>query len=174
MKWLRWILAIAVALAVLLVVSIGMSAALDAPSQTSTTSTVIGAPREVVWGIVMDFPSYPEWNPYMTVSGDARVGESLAIRLSTPGHGTQDADATVFVLRPPRKLRWQSRTLLPGVRDLEYEIIVAPLGPSRTELVQRARFEGLLAPFVDHGATTDGLERMAAALAQRAETGDYK
>ena len=173
-KGLRWILAIAVALAVLLVVSIGMSAALDAPSQTSTTSTVIGAPREVVWDIVTDFPSYPEWNPYMTVSGDPRVGENLAIRLSTPGHGTQDVDATVFVLRPPRKLRWQSRTLLPGVRDLEYEIIVAPLGPSRTELVQRARFEGLLAPFVDHGATTTGLEGMAAAIAQRAETGDYK
>ena len=51
----------------------------------------------------------------------------------------------MFVLRPPRKLRWQSRTFAPGVRDLEYEIIVAPLGPNRAQVVQRARYEGLLA-----------------------------
>ena len=163
----------AAALVVLLaLVALGTSAALDAPSRTSTASTVIEAPREVVWNILTDFGSYSDWNPYMTaVSGAQRVGESLDIRLVTPGHDPRDISATIYVLRPPRKLRWQARTLAPGVRDLEYEIIVAPLGPNRAQVLQRARYEGLLAVFVDQRATTDCLERMADALERRAESG---
>ena len=172
MKTLLLILKAAVVVGLLVLVAVGASAALDAPSRTSTTSTVIEAPRETVWRIVTDFASYPEWNPYMTtVRGTAQVGETLHIRLVTPRHDPRDIEATVFVLKPPRKLRWQSRMFAPGVRDLEYEIIVAPLGPNRAQVVQRARYEGLLAVLVDHEATAAGLERMAAALERRAEAG---
>jgi hypothetical protein len=172
MRALRWILAIAVAAALVSILAVGASAALDAPSRTSTTATVIDAPRERVWDIVTDFASYPAWNPYLTeISGAQRAGESLDIVLATPDHGSRAITATIYVLRPPRKLRWQSRTLVPGLRDLEYEIIVAPLGPDRSQVQQRARYEGLLAVFVDEEATSVGLERMAAALAHRAEAG---
>jgi len=120
----------------------------------------------------MDFGSYSDWNPYMpSVRGRVAVGRTLDIRLEPPGDDARKIEATVFVFKPPRKLRWQSRLLAPGLRDLEYEVIVAPLGPNRAQVVQRARHEGLLVTLTDSGPTTAGLESMAAALKQRAEAG---
>lgn len=169
---MRTILKVVLAVALLAVVAVGASAALDRPSQTSTTATAIDAPREEVWRLLMDFDSYPEWNPYMrVVQGRAAVGQELDIRLEPPGGDASEIEATIFVLKPPRKLRWQSRLLAPGLRDLEYEVIVAPLGRNRTQLVQRARHEGLLVVLTDSEPTTAGLERMAAALKRRAEAG---
>lgn len=161
---------VVVAVAVIAVVAVGASAAFDAPSRTAATDTVIDAPRELVWRLLMDFDSYPEWNPFMqSVAGRAAVGRTLHIRLTPPGADEQDVEGKIFVFRPPRKLRWQSRLLAPGVRDLEYEVIVAPLGPNRAEVIQRARYEGLLAVFTDIDSTKAGLEAMTAALEHRAE-----
>jgi hypothetical protein len=78
----------------------------------------------------------------------------------------------VFVYKPPRKLRWQSRLVVPGLRDVEYEVIVAPAGPNRAQVVQRIRYEGLLAPFVEGASAQSGLESMARALERRAEASE--
>jgi len=165
-------LILVVVLALIAVLAVGTSAALDAPSRTSTTETVIEAPRENVWRLLLDFDSYSDWNPYMpTVQGRAAVGQTLDIRLEPPGDDAREIEATVFVFKPPRKLRWQSRLLAPGLRDLEYEVIVAPLGRNRAQVVQRARYEGLFVIFADSGSTKAGLESMAAALKRRAEAG---
>lgn len=162
---------VAVALiAFLIVVAVGGSAALDGPSRTATAETVIDAPRELVWSVLMDFDAYHEWNPFISsIEGTAQVGRTLDIRLTPPGGSEQGVEARVFVFKPPRKLRWQSRLLAPGLRDLEYEVIVAPLGPSRAQVVQRVRYEGLLVPLTDTGSSVAGLESMAAALERRVE-----
>ena len=170
MTRLGTILKAVIAFSVIAVVAIGASAALDEPSRTSSTETVIEAPREEVWFLLMDFDSYPEWNPYMpVVEGHPALGRTLDVRLEPPGGDAREIEASVVVYKPPRKLRWQSRLLAPGLRDLEYEVIVAPLGPNRTQVVQRARYEGLLVMFADSGPTTAGLESMASALKRRAE-----
>jgi uncharacterized protein YndB with AHSA1/START domain len=153
-------------------VAVGASAALDAPSRTAATTTLIEAPREEVWRILMDFEAYPRWNPYMrTVEGRPAAGRSLDIHLEPEGGDARDLQATVFTFKPPRKLRWQSRWLAPGLRDLEYEVIVAPSGRSRAQVTQRARTEGLFVFFADTGSTEAGLTSMAAALKRRAEAG---
>jgi hypothetical protein len=167
---IRTLVKLAVGIALLMLVAVGASAALDAPSRTATTETIVDAPREVVWNVLMDFEAYGEWNPLMpSVEGTAEVGETLDIHLTPPGGPDRDLEAKVYVFKPPRKLRWQSRLLVPGLRDLEYEVIVAPLGPNRAEVTQRARYEGLLVLVSDTGSTTAGLESMAAALKRRAE-----
>jgi len=169
---LRTILKVTIAVVLIAVAAVGASAALDRPSRASETLTVIEAPREKVWAIVIDFASYPAWNPYLTrVEGRAAVGRTLDIHLEPSGGDAQDVAASITVFKPPRKLRWQSRMLAPGLRDLEYEVIVAPLGPNRAEVVQRARYEGLLVAFMDQAPTDVGLEELAAALKRRAESG---
>ena len=121
--------------------------------------------------LVVDFDAYPEWNPYMrSVEGRPEVGSTLEVHLEPPGGDGQDVSASVTVFKPPRKLRWKSRLLTPGLRDLEYEVIVEPLGPSRARVEQRARYEGLLTVLVDADDTRAGLVRMARALKLRAES----
>jgi len=169
-SWTRWVLLGALLALVLAALAVAASAALDAPSKSFTTTTLVDARREDVWNIVMDFESYPRWNPYMrSVTGQAELGETLHVRLAPPGGDEDAVSARVFVLKPPRKLRWQSRMLAPGLRDIEYEVIVAPAAPNLTQVIQRIRYEGLLVPFVDGGAIRSGLESMARALARRAE-----
>lgn len=170
MRWTRRVLVGVVTAAVAIAVAVAASAALDAPSRSSEAATLINAPRGAVWNTLMEFQSYPRWNPYMrSVRGQAERGGTLEIQLDPPGGGDEEVSAKVYVYKPPRKLRWQSRLLVPGVRDLEYEVIVAPVGRNRTYVVQRARYEGLLAVFVDPESTRGGLVSMARALKLRVE-----
>ena len=170
----RVVVGVVAALAVV-AAAVVASAALDAPSRSFATATLIDAPREDVWSIVTDFESYPRWNPYLrSVRGEAKLGETLDVQLAPPGGDPDEVSARVFVFKPPRKLRWQSRLVMPGLRDVEYEVIVAPIGPRRAQVVQRMRYEGLLAPFIDAASIRTGLESMASALERRAEASAHE
>lgn len=166
---MKTLLKVAVAAALAVILAVGASAALDEPSRTVSTTMLIDAPREDVWRVVVDFDAYAEWNPYMRIAGDtAAHGRSIDVLLE-PGGDARELSATIYVFKPPRKLRWQSRLLAPGLMDVEYEVIVAPVSERVTELTQRAREEGLLVPVTSSVPTEEGLESMAAALARRVE-----
>ena len=77
------------------------------------------------------------------------------------------ANAEVVIARDERKLRWQDRLVLPGVRDWEYEFVIQPLEPGRVVVVQLLRSEGLLAPFTDEEAAREALALIGEALAER-------
>jgi hypothetical protein len=168
----RALLSVAIAVVVLAVVAVAASAALDWPSKSAETTTVVDAPRETVWRVVVDFDEYPAWNPYLrSVAGQPEEGGTLDVHLDPPGGDGQDVSASVTVYRPPRKLQWRSRLLVPGLRDLEYEVIVEPLGQGRAQVVQRARYEGVLSVLSDAEETRAGLQQMSRALKARAESG---
>jgi hypothetical protein len=165
---LRLALLVVAGLAVLCLVALGASAALDRPARVVTlTSTVVGTKQEV-WDTLTDFGAYEEWNPVVTeASGEAREGGKLALEVLLPGHDPESLEAKVLIFRPERKLRWQDRLLLPGVRDWEYEFVLDPVEGGRVRVVQLLRIEGLLAPFADTEAAREALELQADALAAR-------
>jgi hypothetical protein len=169
---MRTFLKVAIGVAAVAVLAIGASAALDRPARASSTTTIVDAPREQVWRVVADFDAYPDWNPYLRrVEGRPEEGGTLQVRLEPPGGEAQDVSASVSIFRPPRKIRWQSHLLVPGLRDLEYEVIIEPLGADRSQVFQQARHEGLLSVFVDEEATRAGLLAMSRALETRVESG---
>ena len=162
------VVGVLVALALLLVLA--ASAKLDQPSKSESVATVIDASREVVWAALADLDAYSEWNPYVTeASGDVRVGAQLQLRIVPPGEDADEATVKVLTAHFERKLRWEDRLVLPGVRDLEMTFQLRKLTPNRVRLVETIRMEGLLAPWADLGPTVEGLELMAAALEQRVE-----
>jgi hypothetical protein len=160
-----------VALAALVLVALaalGASAALDRPARIVTVSSTVDAPKREVWAVLTEFDDYDQWNPVITsASGEPRVGAELDLELTLPGSEPEELDAEVLIARGERKLRWQDRLVLPGVRDWEYEFVLEPLGPGRVEVVQVLHSEGLLAPFTDEEAAREGLRRIGAALAGR-------
>ncbi len=159
-------------LAVLTLVALGASAALDRPARVVSVTTTVDGPKRDVWAVLTDFAAYEEWNPVVTeASGEAREGTGLHLTAALPGHDPEELDAKVLIVRPERKLRWQDRLLLPGVRDWEYEFVLEPLADGRVRVAQLLHFEGLLAPFADTGAARDALELQAAALAERLASG---
>jgi hypothetical protein len=155
-------------LVALCVAALGASAALDRPARVVTLTSTVEGTKQEAWATLTGFAAYDEWNPVVTeASGEAREGASLDLEVVLPGHGPETLDATVLIARPERKLRWQDRLLLPGVRDWEYEFVLDPAGSGRVRIVQVLHFEGLLAPFADTDAAREALELQAKALAAR-------
>jgi hypothetical protein len=159
-------------LAVLTLVALGASAALDRPARVVTVTSSVEGSKQDVWRALTDFDAYSEWNPVFTeASGEARQGGELHLTATLPGHDPEELDAEILIFRPERKLRWQDRLLLPGVRDWEYELVLEPLADGRVRIAQLLHFEGLLAPFADTDAARQALELQAAALVERLASG---
>jgi hypothetical protein len=137
------------------------SALTDLPARSAYSEIVITAPRERVWRVL---------TVVRRAAGTLVEGRSLDVELREPGEDPEAAELSVLVVHPMRKIRWQDRMVVPGIRDREYEIIVAPAGEGRYRVVQRERVEGLAAPFVDIGNIDEGLDEIALALKRRAES----
>jgi hypothetical protein len=159
-------------LAAVVLLALGASALLDRPARVASLSATVEARKPEVWAALTDFAAYDDWNPFLRkASGEAREGGSLEFEAVLPGHDPESLDAKVLIARPDRKLRWQDRLVVPGLRDWEYEFVLEPLEPGRVLVVQQLRVEGLLAPFADTGAAQEALELLVDALQQRLRAG---
>ncbi|MBA2741671.1 MAG: SRPBCC domain-containing protein [Actinobacteria bacterium] len=149
--------------------TLAASAKLDRPSTTKAVEQVIDASRKTVWNALIDLDAYDEWNPYVTrARGEIVIGSDLELVLSPPGEELREATVELLTATG-RKLRWEDRLLLPGLRDQEVTFRVFEVSDERSRLVVAVRSEGLLSPWADLEPTRRGLERMAAALARRVE-----
>jgi hypothetical protein len=165
---LRLALVLLAALALLTLAALGASAALDRPARVVMVSSAVDASKADVWAVLTDVDDYDQWNPVITsASGEPVVGTELDLELTLPGHDPEELDAEVLIANGHRKLRWQDRLVLPGVRDWEYEFVLQAVEPGRVVVVQLLRSEGLLAPFTDEKAAREALALIGEALAER-------
>lgn len=137
------------------------------------TEIEIAAPAERVWGVLTDFPSYPEWNPLIrSVRGALGQGERLEVRI-------QQGDARGITFRPivltaekGRELRWLGHFLLPLLFTGEHRFLIEPMAADRVRFRQDEQFNGILVPFLRKGldrVTRRGFEEMNLALKRRSE-----
>lgn len=163
-RGLRLLLGV-VALALLALLALGASAALDRPAKVVRLDATVDGPKRRVWAAITDFGAYEEWNPvFARAEGEAREGSSLDVLVVLPGHDPRELEPEVLIVRDERKLRWQDRRMLPGVEDWEYEVALEPVGDGRVLVAQELRIEGLLAPLADEDAAQEALALEAAAL----------
>ena len=133
----------------------------------------IDASAELVWGVITDFASYPEWNPFVRkISGEPKVGERLEVRLEPPGGRAITLRPTVLKAEPERELRWLGHLWVSGLFDGEHSLSIHRLGEDRVRFVQAETFGWVLVPLfarsLDDG-TRRGFEEMNRALKERAE-----
>jgi len=162
-----------IALAVVLVIAaIFVSARLGKPAQQLQTEILVGASPSRVWEVATALDDYASWNPYMrNVDGFVRPHATITLLLELPGDRV-DVTAVVDDVIKNREFRWRSQLYaLPGVSTLEYTFRVEPLGNGSARVVQTLNLRGLLLYYQgDAAELLRGLERMAKALKQRAET----
>ena len=137
------------------------------------TEIEIQASAERVWQLLTDFPSFPQWNPFIRkASGNIRVGERLEVNIQPSGASAMTFRPTVLKVEPNRELRWLGHLLISGLFDGEHIFTIEPLGEGRVRFTQREVFTGLLVPLFARGLDTDtrrGFEEMNQALKTRAE-----
>ena len=135
----------------------------------------IAAPQQHVWDVLLDYPRYPEWNPYtVRVESTCRLGEPVDLYLpdpSKPGELLHQRE-WVCVVDPPRQFAYEMQPTpqldVHARRDQYVE--ATSLDTSRYWTTDS--FDGPLAAMVmEHSGTwvKNGFDAVALALKTRAE-----
>ncbi len=136
------------------------------------TQVDIRADAQTVWDVLTDFTAYGTWNPFIrSVTGDARQGARLRVRIEPPGLRPMTLRPRVVHCQPGRELRWVGRVLVPGVFDGTHKFRIAACGVG-VRFYQCEAFTGLAAPLFGDGdveAIREGFDLMNEALRQRCE-----
>lgn len=128
--------------------------------------------QDRVWGTLLDFPSYPDWNPFIRrIEGQARLGARLTVEMHPPGGRPMTFHPTVTRLAAGTELRWLGRLVVPGLFDGEHCFILERFRKDRVRFFQREKFRGVLVSFADGTLekTERGFAEMNRALKARAE-----
>jgi hypothetical protein len=137
------------------------------------TQIEINASAERVWSLLMDFPSYPRWNPFIrSIEGNPMVGQSLNVLIQPPGSKAMRFRPTVLKVEPNREFRWKGKLLVPGLFDGEHYFQLEPKPGGGLVFRQGEMFSGLLVPLLKRsldGATRQGFIAMNEALGREAE-----
>ena len=110
------------------------------------TAVDIDAPAGAIWRVLVDFPAYPDWNPFIRrIVGEARVGTRLEVTVEPQGYKPMTFKPTVRVADENRELRWLGRVLMPGIFDGEHAFVIEQ-GAAGCRLRHEETFSGLLVP----------------------------
>lgn len=135
----------------------------------------IPAPASFVWGVLIDYAGYPQWNPYtLKVDTTLAIGDPIDLTLPRPdgSDGTFVSREYIRVIDPPRLLRYDTGDTFPGLSGVRDQWITE-LGPDRCSYRTRETFTGKYADAVmtAQGAwVKNGFDAVAHALRDHATT----
>lgn len=144
--------------------------------QHSVTSVTveIAAPAAFVWDVLVDYPSYPEWNPYtIAVQSSLEIGDRIDLTLPNPdgSDGTMLNREYIRVVDPPHHLRYDTGEEYPGLLGVRDQY-VTELGSDRCSYHTTDTLSGELADLVmemNGDWIKAGFDSVATALKARAE-----
>jgi hypothetical protein len=110
------------------------------------SSTVIHAPPQAIWDILVDVARYPFWDSgVVRVEGHVAPGARLTVVSSVSPDRT--FPVTVTHLDPPRTMRWASGMPL-GLFKGERTFTLAAEHDTLVRFTMREAYSGLLAPLI--------------------------
>ncbi|MDN5204557.1 SRPBCC domain-containing protein [Fulvivirgaceae bacterium BMA10] len=137
------------------------------------TNILIHSTPDIVWGVLMDFNSYPEWNPFITsIEGEARKGATLKNTIRVNDKSAQVFKPTILELKPKKEFRWLGHLFVRGLFDGEHYFLIEQVGKTSVRLTHGEKFSGLLAGTlmkIIGENTKNGFEAMNKALKKRVE-----
>jgi hypothetical protein len=143
-------------------------------TRTIRSAIEIRAPVEVVWRVLTDFASYPQWNPIVRqLRGRPREGSRIMIRGQPVGRLPVVLRPRVLTWSPPLELRWRATLVWDRLFSGEHGFRLEPQDTDVVRFVQDETFRGLLVPLYSWlrlPATRRRFERMNELLRERAES----
>lgn len=137
------------------------------------TEIVINAAPEKVWNILINFESYPDWNPFIrSIRGNVLEGAQVVARIEPPGASGMTFKPKLLAIRPNSEFRWLGHLFVPGLFDGEHIFELYENTDGSTTFVHREIFSGVLVPLFKKMLdvnTFQGFQLMNAALKARAE-----
>jgi hypothetical protein len=138
------------------------------------TTFPVAASAETVWGILVDFDRWSEWNPSVpSIRGEARLGSTVALTLAMPRRPSAKVEAKITQLVPEQRLCWHGTVggdrIFAGTR----EFVIDPEPDGTVNVTHVEIVSGLLYPVfraVMGGAIQKHHDNLNAALKDRAES----
>ena len=132
------------------------------------TKTEINASPEMVWGQLMAFEKYPEWNPFLRIEGNPEKDKVLQVKFHRGGDDWFSLSPKVLK-NSDKHLIWRGRLFVPGIFTGEHEFRVEQISVNRVIFYHDEKFNGLLVPFFGFGDTEKKFAAMNQALKKRSE-----
>ncbi|WP_416311577.1 SRPBCC domain-containing protein [Pseudomonas sp. W03] len=138
-------------------------------------SVEIAAPAELVWSILVDLPSYPQWNPYtVKVESSLRLGDPVNLFLPDPTRPGELLHVVEYLadFEPHRLLAWEMIASADNPDAARREQIIESTGPNSCRYQTTDQFLGPTADQVmaNHGPwVKQGFDAVALAVKARAE-----
>ena len=137
-----------------------------------SATTTINASTDIIWNILTDAPSYPEWDPGMDrIEGTIALGNKLTIY--TKLSPDKAFPVTVTDIAARQSMTWSSGMPL-GLFKGERTFTLAQQSGGSVKFTVREVFSGLLLPLMGRSLPdlTSTFEEFVAGLKKRAEGGD--
>jgi hypothetical protein len=113
------------------------------------TEILINTDITKVWDVLMNFNSYPKWNPFITsISGEPKLGKRLSVSINPPGGNGMTFKPTILTLESNKEFRWKGKLGINGIFDGEHYFILEFLENDKTKFIHGEKFSGLLVPLV--------------------------
>ncbi|MGH3458604.1 SRPBCC domain-containing protein [Aeromicrobium sp.] len=134
----------------------------------------IAASAAFVWDVLVDYPRYPQWNPYtIAVETNLEIGDRIDLTLPNPdgSDGTMLNREYIRVVDPPHHLRYDTGEEYPGLLGVRDQY-VTKLGSDRCSYRTTDTLSGELADLVmemNGDWIKAGFDSVATALKARAE-----
>ena len=113
------------------------------------TEILINTDITKVWDVLMDFNSYPKWNPFITsISGEPKLGNRLTVSINPPGGKGMTFKPNILTLESNKEFRWKGKLGINGIFDGEHYFILEFLENNKTKFIHGEKFSGLLVPLV--------------------------
>ena len=134
-----------------------------------TTQIEINAPADKVRAAVVDYKSYPTWNPFvLRIVGDMTEGNDVRVTVKPVGQPEITGTGHV-VATEENRIAWSGRLGLPGVFSGVHTFLIEPEGPNKTLFINKESMRGLSVLFYDFKPAGDGFAAMNVALKERVE-----
>ena len=136
---------------------------------------LIEAPAAIVWGILTDFPRYPEWNQFTPrVESNLEIGGPVSLYVVLKNGKLTRQNLRLDVFEPPKCIAWSLPKMIhPWLLRAYREQQVRAVSETSCEYSTCDTFSGWIAGLVYRSQkdwVAQSFAVMAAALKERAET----
>ena len=137
------------------------------------TEIIINSSPEKIWAILIDFKSYPTWNPFIkSIEGELVVGNKITARIEPPEASGMTFKPKVLTLITNKEFSWLGHLLFPGLFDGEHKFELINNSDGTTTFIQSEKFKGILVALFTKmldRATVNGFKLMNEQLKALAE-----
>jgi len=138
-----------------------------------STDIIIYAPKEIVWQVLTDFESYPDWNPFIkSFAVKPEKGKRFKVVIQQPGSKPMTFSPVCLELSENTQFRWLGSLGFKGIFDGEHIFELFEEENGKTRFIHREKFSGILVPLLWkqlNVKTRKGFDMMNEALKERAE-----